>query len=137
MPLGASSLVLAALALQNSAHVLLVSYTRQRTVPLYFVSVIIALGEALKLAINGLLLCMLEPDLAASLRELRGLSRRQILAYAVPALLYTIGSNVRQPYRGAEARAAQRAARACLCAATFHSFTRSAAALLSTFGLAS
>lgn len=98
MPLGTSSLVLAALALQNSGHVLLVSYTRQRgDVPLYFVSIIIAVGEAAKLAINGALLCLLEPDLPASLKALRGLSRRQLLAYAVPAFLYTIGSNVRQP----------------------------------------
>jgi hypothetical protein len=97
MPSVPRILVLIALALQNSGHVLLVSYTRQRgDVPLYFVSVIIAVGEAAKLIINAFLLCMLEPDLSASLKALRGLSRRQLSAYAVPALLYTIGSNVRQ-----------------------------------------
>jgi len=95
MPLGRAAFVLCALALQNSVHVLLISYTRQRAGPLYLVSIVVALGEALKLVINGLLLVILERrNLKGQLDALLSLTWRQLLAYAVPSLLYTIGSNV-------------------------------------------
>lgn len=102
--------VLFTLALQNSAHVLLLSYTRQRTGPQYFPSTIVAVGELAKLFVNGVLLLLLEPDPALQLSALRRISFRQLVSYAVPALLYTLGSNVRV-WCAASAKRVSKAAR--------------------------
>jgi len=84
------------LFVQNTFSTLVISYSRLRPGPAYIGSVIVALGEVLKIGIN-LLLNLAFFGAAATREELRRVyctEARQLWVYSVPALLYTIQNNL-------------------------------------------
>ena len=99
MPVELSQPALAACALlfvQNTFSTLVISYSRLRPGPAYVGSVVVALGEMVKIVLN--LLCNLAVfGYAATREELRrvyGTEARQLWIYSVPALLYTVQNNL-------------------------------------------
>ena len=99
MPVELSQPALAACALlfvQNTFSTLVISYSRLRPGPAYVGSVVVALGELVKIVLN--LLCNLAVfGYAATREELRRVysaEARQLWVYSVPALLYTVQNNL-------------------------------------------
>ena len=99
MPVELSQPALAACALlfvQNTFSTLVISYSRLRPGPAYIGSVVVALGELVKIPLN--LLCNLGLfGYAATREELRRVystEAHQLWVYSVPALLYTVQNNL-------------------------------------------
>ena len=87
--------VLAVLVAQNSSLVLTASYSRRRDGPLYLTSVLVFLGEVLKLAIS-LVFTFVESGSATTevLHTYFVIEAHSLWRMAVPALLYTASNNL-------------------------------------------
>lgn len=84
------------LCLQNATSVLVTSYSRLRSGPMYLVGVVVFMGEILKLMLNltGLVATAGPKAALDELHEQLVKDARHLWRFAVPAMLYTLQNNV-------------------------------------------